>query len=160
MTNFNFYTNWIKHIILKWRPGWPLRWDTVENVVCQGDPWGSTECGVMVDGFGKDSLNPNLEPGRYKDTVEVPLLGIVDDILIVSQSGHKTSRMNGLINEKTAIKSSQFGHEKCHMMHIGKKHPWSQESGPVCWQVEDAGSAKCEHLGKASRRNTWWGPCD
>ena len=96
----------------------------------------------MVDGFGKDSLNPNLEPCRYKDTVEVPLLGIVDDILIVSQSGHKTSRKNGLINGKTAIKSSQFGHEKCHVMHIGKNIPDHKKVGLFVdkWKMQEVQS--------------------
>ena len=48
---------------------------------------------------------------------------MVDDILIVSESGYKTSRMNGFINAKTAVKRLQFGHEKCHVMHIGKDIP-------------------------------------
>ena len=47
---------------------------TVKNIICQGDPWGSMQCGVMVDGFGKQSLNPELEPYRYKDKVPVPCL--------------------------------------------------------------------------------------
>ena len=34
----------------------------VENIICQGDPWGSIECAIMVDGFGKESLNPDMEP--------------------------------------------------------------------------------------------------
>ena len=94
--------------------------ETVENIACQGDPWGSTECGVMVDGFGRDSLKPDYEPYKFKDIVPVPLLGMVDDILIISESGYKTSRMNGFINAKTAIKRLQFGPTKCHVMHVGK----------------------------------------
>ena len=35
---------------------------TVNNIVCQGDPWGSIECALQTDGFGKESLNPILEP--------------------------------------------------------------------------------------------------
>ena len=53
--------------------------NTVENIVCQGDPWGSTEW--MVDGFGRDSLNPELEPFKYKKMI--PVLGMVDDVLTV-----------------------------------------------------------------------------
>ena len=59
---------------------------TVNNIVCQGDPWGSIECGVTVDGFGKDSLRPYLEPYHYKGKVPVPILGMVNNILAVSES--------------------------------------------------------------------------
>ena len=96
---------------------------TVKNIVCQGDPWGTTECGVMIDGFGKDSLKVELEPYKYKGLVAVPLLGMVDDILSITESGYKTSRMNGFLNAKTAIKRLQFGPTKCHVMHIGKDIP-------------------------------------
>ena len=67
------------------------------------------ECGVTVDGFGKESLNPELQPYHYKGKVPVPLLGMVDDILAVSESGYKTSKMNGFLNAKTAVKRLQFG---------------------------------------------------
>ena len=118
---------------------------TVENVVGQGDPWGTTECGVMVDGFGRDSLKEELEPYMYKGTVPVPLLGMVDDIFIISESGHKTSRMNGFINAKTAIKRLQFNPEKCHVMHIGKDIPLHKKTKPCCGWMEDARSVGNRH---------------
>ena len=112
---------------------------TVENVVGQGDPWGTTECGVMVDGFGRDSLKEELEPYMYKGTVPVPLLGMVDDIFIISESGHKTSRMNGFINAKTAIKRLQFNPEKCQVMHIGKDIPFHKKPNLVVdgWKMQE-----------------------
>ena len=96
---------------------------TVRNIVCQGDPWGSMECEGTVDGFGKESLNPELKPYHYKGKVPVPLLGMVDDILAVSESGYKTSKMNGFLNAKTAVKRLQFGPEKCHVMYVGSNIP-------------------------------------
>ena len=74
----------------------------------------------MVDGFGKDSLNSDLEPYKYKNQVPVPTLGMVDDVFVISESGHKAQQMNGFINAKTATKRLQFGASKCHVMHIGK----------------------------------------
>ena len=35
---------------------------SVENIICQGDPWGSLECSLQVDSIGKDSLKAELEP--------------------------------------------------------------------------------------------------
>ena len=93
---------------------------TLKNIICQGDSWGSMECGVMVDGFGKQSLNPELEPYQYKGKVPVPLLGMVDDTLMVLESGYKTQRLNAFLNAKTACKRLQFGMDKCFVMHVGK----------------------------------------
>ena len=96
---------------------------TVENIICQGDPWGSIQCSLMIDGFGKQSLHPQLEPYKYKNSVEIPLLGLVDDILSISEMGHKTVRMNSFINGKTSVKRLQFGAPKCFLMNIGKSIP-------------------------------------
>ena len=95
----------------------------VKKIVCQGDPWGSTQCSVTVDNFGKESLNPNLEPYKYKNIVPIPALGMVDDIFLIGESGYKSHRQNAFINAKTAIKRLQFGAQKCHVMHIGKNIP-------------------------------------
>ena len=96
---------------------------TVKNNICQGDPWGSMQCGVMVDRFGKDSLAEELEPYQYKGKVPVPLLGMVDDVLSISECGYKMSRMNAFLNAKTAVKRLQFEQNKCHIMHVGKNIP-------------------------------------
>ena len=93
---------------------------TLKNIICQGVPWGNMECGVMVDGFRKQSLNPELEPYRYKGKVPVPLLGMVDDTLMVSESGYKTQRLNAFINAKTVSKRLLFGVDKCFVIHVGK----------------------------------------
>ena len=77
----------------------------------------------MVDGFGKESLNPELQPYQYKNKVPMPLLGMVDDVFLISESGYKAQRLNGFINAKTAIKKLQFGTQKCQVMHIGKHIP-------------------------------------
>ena len=95
----------------------------MKRIICQGDPWGSIECSLMVDGFGKDSLHPELQPYKYKSEVAIPLLGMVDDVFIISESGYKAQRFNGFINAKTAIKRLQFGRQKCQVMHIGKHIP-------------------------------------
>ena len=97
--------------------------ETVEKIISQGDPWGSMQCGIMIDGFGKERLNPNLEPYCYKGKLPMPLLGMVDDILMISSSGYKTRRLNAFINVKTAVKRLQFGQDKCHVLHVGKKIP-------------------------------------
>ena len=76
---------------------------TIKKIICQGDPWGSMQCSVQVNTIGRDSLAADLEPFRYKEQVEIPALGMVDDILTISQRGYKTARMNAFITAKIAI---------------------------------------------------------
>ena len=77
----------------------------------------------MVDNFGKESIKSELEPYKYKNEITIPLLGMVNDILIISESGYKSQRLNGFINAKTAIERLKFGPDKCHILHIGKNIP-------------------------------------
>ena len=47
-------------------------------------------------------------------------MGLVDDIIGVSEVGFKTQIMNTILNLKTAEKTLQFGSKKCKIMVIGK----------------------------------------
>ena len=48
------------------------------------------------------------------------MLGLVDDIIGISEIGIKAQQMNALINVKTAEKGLRFGHTKCKTMVVGK----------------------------------------
>ena len=56
----------------------------------------------------------------YKDILPVGFLGLVDDILGVTEAGVKAQKMNSFINLKTAEKTLQFGPTKCKTMLVGK----------------------------------------
>ena len=90
----------------------------INEVICQGDPWGPIQCSVQIDGIGRESLEEELEPYKYKDEVEIPALGM-DDILTISESGYKTARLNSYINAKIAMKKLQLGPKKCSVLHTG-----------------------------------------
>ena len=53
---------------------------------------------------------------------EIPGLGWVDDIITVSESGQKSSRLIAFIKAKLAIKKLKLGAKKCFIVHIGKNH--------------------------------------
>ena len=59
----------------------------VNNIICQGEPWGLIECNLQIDNIGKESLDEGIDPYKYKDEVEIPALGFVDDITSVTESG-------------------------------------------------------------------------
>ena len=58
----------------------------------------------------------------FKGAVPIGPLGMVDDLLTISECGYNTSLMNNFINVKTATKRLQFGTDKCIKMHIGKSN--------------------------------------
>ena len=125
----------------------------VEDIICQGDSWGPIECSLQVDEIGKESLHKSLEPYRYKDIVEIPALGWIDDIITVSESGHKTARLNAFINAQLATKKLCLGARKCYTIHIGSKHDEFKHvplyvDGCSVRSVEsnDTGSSKWEEI--------------
>ena len=75
-----------------------------------------------MDTFGKECLEEGKYNYTYKGEVEIPPLGMVDDLICISECGHKTSMMNAYINFKTNSKKLQFGGDKCKKLHVGYLH--------------------------------------
>ena len=94
----------------------------ISEVICQGDPWGPIQCSVQIDGICRGCIEDDLKPYKYKDEVEIPSLGMVDDILTISESGYKPSRFNSYINAKIEIKKLQLRPKKCSVLHTGREH--------------------------------------
>ena len=57
---------------------------------------------------------------NFKKELPVGFLGLVDDIICVSEAGFKAQELNSFINIKTAEKNLQFGISKCRSMLVGK----------------------------------------
>ena len=81
---------------------------TLTDLVLQGDTWGSMLASVQVDTIGRDCQEGGYGY-KYKDSLMVSLLGMVDDIIGVTEAGYKAKQMNKFINVKTAEKTLQFG---------------------------------------------------
>jgi hypothetical protein len=86
---------------------------SLKNVVLQGDTFGSILASVQVDSIGK-------EVDTYQDKLSVRLLGLVDDMIGVTEAGFKAQHLNAVLNVKTAEKTLQVGVKKCKSMLIGK----------------------------------------
>ena len=91
------------------------------NVITQGDVFGPILCSNQVDTIGKECLEEGKYTYSYKGEVDIPPLGMVDDLLCISECGHRTAMMNSYINYKTNSKKLQFGVEKCKKLHVGHK---------------------------------------
>ena len=116
------------------------RRETFEDIVMQGDVLAPLISSLQVDTMGKECLSENKHIYMFKDSVPVGPLGMVDDLLTISECGFKTNLVNQFINVKTGTKRLQFGASKCIQMHIGKT-----KSEHLCkdlfvggWEVEVA----------------------
>ena len=74
---------------------------TLTDLVLQGDTWGSMLASVQVDTIGRECLERGYGY-RYKDTLMVSMLGMVDDLIGITEAGFKAKQMNVFINVKTA----------------------------------------------------------
>ena len=93
---------------------------TLNDVVLQGDTWGSLLASVQVDSICQEVDKSRLGY-RYKNVLSVSMLSLVDDLVGITNAGYKAQQMNAIINSKTAEKRLQFGVSKCKSMLISKK---------------------------------------
>ena len=98
-------------------------------VVAQGDLMAPLEASVQVDNIAKTQIKDEYEREqkegstilyKYKDTVSIPILGMMDGTVTVTESGYKTELMNAHIVTHTANKVLQFNATKCKIMKVGK----------------------------------------
>jgi hypothetical protein len=86
---------------------------TFKKLVLQGDTWGPTMAANQVDTIGKQLLVEQPQfLYKYKGHVPIGILGMIDDIVGVSEHGLHATQLNAFINIKTAEKKLQFGHNK------------------------------------------------
>ena len=72
-----------------------------------------------MDDIGKECVAEG-HTYLYKELLPVGFLGLVDDIIGVTEVGLAAQKMNAFINIKTAEKKLQFGPTKCKSMPVGK----------------------------------------
>ena len=115
-----YNTNSIVNVAIKTPVGRTTR-EPITRAIIQGDVFGPLLCSKQVDTIGQECLDENKYIYKYRKEVDIPPLGMVDDLLCVSACGFQTSQMNTYINFKTNIKKLQFGTNKCKKMHVGKR---------------------------------------
>ena len=92
----------------------------ITNAIIQGDVFGPMLCGKQVDEIGKECLEEAKYVYKYKGGLDIPPLSMLDDLICISECGHKTAMAHSYIKFKTSSKKLQFGPTKCKKMHIGK----------------------------------------
>ena len=90
-----------------------------------------------MDNIGKECM----EEGHfylYKGVLPVGFLGLVDDIVGITEAVFKAQQLNSYINVKTAEKTLKFGPSKCKSMLVGKdiKNVVNSELQVDSWVVD------------------------
>ena len=91
----------------------------IGSIIMQGEVYGPLCCSVQVDSFGKYCIENEKFLYQYKESVGIPPLSMVDDLVLISTCGLNSVLINGFINSKTNQKKLQYGVDKCHRMHVG-----------------------------------------
>ena len=110
---------------------------TLENIVLQGDTFGSILASVQVDSIGQECAAAGYGYS-YMDSLSVGILGLVDDTIGITEVGYQAQMLNAFMNVKTAEKRLQFGAKKCKTMLVGKNldHVVNSDLTVDKWSVE------------------------
>ena len=55
----------------------------------------------------------------YKKSMQISMLGLVDDLIGITEVGFRAQQLNAILNVKSAEKGLQFGITKCKTMLVG-----------------------------------------
>ena len=86
----------------------------------QGTVWGSLFCTTTMDKIGKMMYENKELLYRYKDLVEIPSLGMVDDIMSIQKCSGNTVANNAVINAFIERKKLKLSQTKCKFDYICK----------------------------------------
>ena len=92
----------------------------ITNCVLQGDTLGPILASVQVDKIGKAAEEADIGY-YYKDKLPITMLGLIDDVVGVSEAGYKAQQLNVILNVKTSEIGLQYGTKKCKSMIIGNE---------------------------------------
>ena len=79
-------------------------------------------CAKQIDEIGKECLDSCKYTYKYKSEIDIPPLIMLDDLISVSECGHKTAMFNAYIKFKASAKKLQFGTQKCKKKCTLEKH--------------------------------------
>ena len=76
----------------------------IENLVMQGETLAPLECSVSVDSFGKECQEEEKYLFYYRDSIGIPSLAMIDDLVCISDCGLESVKLNAFINAKSNSK--------------------------------------------------------
>ena len=89
----------------------------IEDTIMQGETISSTLCTATMGQIEKDC---ELKPFQYKNEVEIPKMGFVDDTLDINKCGKEAKDMNKYTNDEINKRKLQLNQDKCKRIHVSK----------------------------------------
>ena len=80
----------------------------INKIVMKGENLAPLECSVQVDTIGKECMFENTNLFFYRESIPVPPLSMVDDLICVSNCGVNSQIINSFINVKSNMKKLQL----------------------------------------------------
>ena len=93
----------------------------IPNIIMQGGVFGSIMCTNSIDKLAKDVYSRKELLYMYKGVAAVPPLLMVDDILTISKCSITATALNATVNAFIESKKLKLSHDKCIVIHVGKK---------------------------------------
>ena len=95
--------------------------ENIQNIIMQGSVFGSLICTTVMDKLAKIFYKDSSLTYKYKGEVEVPVLGMVDDVLSVTKCSNTVITTTATINSFMELNKLKLAAKKCAKIHIGKK---------------------------------------
>ena len=94
--------------------------EIITNLIMQGTVFGCLICTTVMDKLAKIFYNNKALLYKYKNTVNVPILGMVDDVLCVARCSSEAVKCNDTINSFMELNKLKLAEKKCSKIHNGK----------------------------------------
>lgn len=92
-----------------------------DEIIMQGGIWGALQCVASMNKIAVWAYsNPQIMI-KYRNKVSIPPLGMVDDLLILTECGRDTVTMNAVVNTFAENNQLTLAKQKTHHMHFGKR---------------------------------------
>ena len=118
--NLLYQANESASIAIKTSCGVTERFD-IKDTVMQGTVWGGLLCTTTMDQLCKSIYKEDRLLYKYRESVEVPPLQMVDDIITASECGGTSSALNAEVNKFIEMKKLKLSEKKCAQIHLGPK---------------------------------------
>ena len=58
-----------------------------DELITQGGKWGPLQCSTQIDGLGKECLKQGKALYKFKDSIDICALAMIDDVAGISRCG-------------------------------------------------------------------------
>ena len=93
----------------------------ITNLIMQGTVFGSLICTSVIDKLSKILYSDSKLLYKYRGEVEVPILGMVDDVLNLATCSEQAVLSNATINSFIEHNKLKINPSKCSIVHVEKK---------------------------------------